>query len=139
MAEQVGLATIGSNRAGHLDEGVTLALGGGVNEASQDVLADTGFSTDQQGRLRIPPPPDRYEVKDSRGLQDGRDTFGPRTHRGHCPIPHLGSSWGFPCAPYSTIGVESRRFLRSRQFDFFLELAHDSPHQVRRRSRHGSS
>ena len=76
MAEQVGLAPIGSNRAVHLDEGVTLALRGGVNEASQDVLADTGFSTDQQGRLRIRPPPDRYEVKDSRGLQDGRDTFG---------------------------------------------------------------
>src|SRR5437016_14341438 len=54
MAEEVRLATVsGSNRAVHLDEGVTLALGGGVNEASQDVSTDTGLATDQEGRPSV--------------------------------------------------------------------------------------
>src|SRR3989449_3318320 len=87
MAEQVGLATIGSNRAVHLDEGVTLALRGGVNEASQDVFTDTGFATDQEGRPRLRTLSSGHEVKDPSGLQNGRDTLGRRVLSGHLPAP----------------------------------------------------
>src|SRR5439155_10240374 len=88
------LATVsGSNRAVHLDEGVTLALRSGVNEASQDVFADTGFATDQEGHPRLRTLSQGHEVKDPSGLQNGRDTLARRVLSGHLPAPPGPTGW----------------------------------------------
>jgi hypothetical protein len=67
-AEQIGLATLdGFHGTVHLDEGVSLTWGGGMNEAGQDVLANAAFTPDQHGHAAVRTLSCREEVEDRGG------------------------------------------------------------------------